>query len=168
MNNTVPTIGGPSISLQGVNPNGLFNPVIQTSEIPKVSCVADASRYPGRAGTQDVLLDQNDPEIAYFRLIDANGFVQVDRRRCLPEPEPTQEQINDARYLSRDEFRSFMDEFKSFREEMSQNVRVLTSAADTTVQPTDARYTCTNKSGGEYNKGNRGSKVTISNDKVSG
>ena len=93
MNNTVPTIGGPSISLQGVNPNGLFNPVIQTSEIPKVSCVADASRYPGRAGTQDVLLDQNDPEIAYFRLIDANGFVQVDRRRCLPEPEPSLEAL---------------------------------------------------------------------------
>lgn len=124
-NPTVPTVAGPNINLQGLNPNGIFSAVAQTAEIPKVSNVADASRYPAKAGTQDVLLDTNDPEIAYFRQIDVNGFVQVDRRRCVPEPEPTQEQLNDQKYLSRKEFSDFMEEFRSFRKEMTNNVRIL-------------------------------------------
>lgn len=157
MNTTVPTVAGPNVSLQGFNPNGMLNAYAHTSEIPKVSSVADASRYPGKAGTQDVLLDTSDPEIAYFRLIDVNGFVQVDRRRCVPEPELTQEQINDARYLSKEEFKSFIDEFRTFREEMSNNVRVL-AATTTAVSST------TNKPDGKYNKNDRGSKVSISND----
>ena len=148
-NTTVPTVAGPNINLQGINPNGIFSAVAQTAEIPKVSNVADASRYPAKAGTQDVLLDTNDPEIAYFRQIDVNGFVQVDRRRCVPEPEPTQEQINDQKYLSRKEFTDFMEEFRSFRKEMSNNVRVFAES--------DApSSTCnTNESS------SKGSKVTI-------
>ena len=123
MNNVAsPTVSGPVTNLQGLNP------LTFTTELPKVTCVADAKQYPGRNGTEDVLLDQNDPEIAYFRKIDTNGFIQVDRRRCLAEPEPTQEELNDKRYLSREEFAAFMDQFKSFREEMSENVRVLTAA----------------------------------------
>lgn len=161
-NGTVPTVAGPSINLQGFNPNGMISAVAQTAEIPKVGSVADASRYPGKAGTQDVLLDLNDPEIAYFRMIDVNGFVQVDRRRCIAEPEPTQEQINDARYLSKEEFKTFMDDFKTFREEMSENVRVLAAAATASTAANT-----TTKPNGSYNQNNRGSKVTVSNDKDS-
>lgn len=149
-NPTVPTVAGPNINLQGINPNGIFSAVAQTAEIPKVSNVADASRYPAKAGTQDVLLDTNDPEIAYFRQIDVNGFVQVDRRRCVPEPEPTQEQINDQKYLSRKEFTDFMDEFRSFRKEMTDNVRVFSAGAVTTPATIS-----------ESDSGNRESKVSI-------
>ena len=125
MNNVAsPTVSGPTLNLQGVNPLVAF-----TTELPKVPCVADAKQYPSKPGSEDVLLDQNDPDIAYFRRIDTNGFVQVDRRRCVPEPEPTQEELNDKRYLSREEFTHFMDQFDSFRKEMSENVRVLTAAA---------------------------------------
>lgn len=123
MNNVAaPTVASPMLNVQG-----LISP--QVMEIPKVTCVAEAKQYPSKPGTEDVLLDQNDPDIAYFRRIDTNGFVQIDRRRCIPESEPTQEELNDKRYLSREEFSNFMDQFKSFREEMSENVRVLTAAA---------------------------------------
>lgn len=153
MNTAIPTVAGPTIN---VNPLGQFTGVVQTAEIPKVANVADASRYPGKAGTQDVLLCSNDPEIAYFRLIDANGFVQVDRRRCIAEPEPTQEQINDSKYLSRKEFTDFMNEFRSFREEMNSNVRVLTATNQTTDD------TAADESYGKHNTNASGSKVSVS------
>ena len=123
MNNVAtPTVASPIINMQG-----LITPPIM--EIPKVTCVADARQYPSKAGSEDVLFDQNDPDIAYFRRIDSNGFVQVDRRRCISEPEPTQEELNDQRYLSRQEFAEFMAQFQSFREEMNANVRAISAAA---------------------------------------
>ena len=138
MNNIAsPTVSGPTINLQGINPNGMLGAVAQTAEIPKVSSVADAMRYPAKAGTEDVLLCTNDPEIAYFRKTDVNGFVQVDRRRCVAESEPTVEELNDRKYLSKDEFKSFTEEFKSFREEMNEHVRVL--AAAVTAKPNAGR-----------------------------
>ena len=118
-----PTVGSPMINFPGVS--------IPSVELPKVTCVADATRYPYKPGSEDVLLDVNDPEIAYFRKIDANGFVQVDRRRCVPEPEPTIEELNDRKYLSK-------DEFQSFREEMLEHVRVLTDTVTAAIANTSA------------------------------
>lgn len=142
MNNVAaPTVSGPTMNLQGFSPIAM--PI---SELPKVTCVADAKQYPGKNGSEDVLLDQNDPDLAYFRRIDSNGFVQVDRRRCIAEPEPTQEELNDKRYLSREEFTSFMDQFKAFREEMSENVRVLAATAAANQSGTGKSY------GKPYNK----------------
>ena len=126
MNNVAsPTVSSPTV-------NNLLSIGLSGTEIPKVQTVADASRYPAKPNSEDVLLDSNDPDIAYFRKTDANGFVQVDRRRCIPEPEPTQQDLNDARYLSREEFSNFMNEFAAFRKEMSDNVRVLTATATKT------------------------------------
>lgn len=89
--------------------------------LKSVSSTAEALQMPGLPSSQDVLLDTNDPEIAYFRQIDANGKVAIDRRRCVSEPEPTIEELVDQKYVSK----SDMDEF---REEMRQNVRELTES----------------------------------------
>lgn len=86
-----------------------------------VSSTAEALQTPGLPGSQDVLLDTNDPEIAYFRQIDVNGKVAIDRRRCVSEPEPTIEEIADQKYVSKAD----MD---AFREEMRLNVRELTES----------------------------------------
>ena len=156
-NVATPTVTAPTL-VPSLNPNGTLEALVKLNEIPKVSSVADAMRYPGKAGSEDVLLDTNDSEIAYFRQIDANGFVRVDRRRCIAEAEPTQQDLYDARYLSREEFREFMDQFKEFREEMNNNVRII-SATDTansnTTSPTTKQYSGSNKSvqnNKEFNK----------------
>ena len=150
MNNiATPTVSGPSVQIQGMNPNGTMNLIAQIVELPKVPCTAEAKNFYGKAGTQDVLLDTSDPEIAYFRQIDVNGNVLVDRRRCISEPEPTQQEINDKRYLSKEEFSLFMDEFKAFREEMNNNVRVFTESIDSTKSAntnTNKQYSGSNKS----------------------
>lgn len=104
--------------------------------IPKVKSTDEALRYPAQRSNEDVLFDENDPQIAYFRSTDANGYVQVDRRRCISEPEPTAEEIADQRYLSRSEFSNFIDSFNQFREEMMSNVRELTKSVQTTTATT--------------------------------
>ena len=129
-NIATPTVTAPTL-VPSLNPNGTLEAFAKLNEIPKVASVADATRYPGKAGSEDVLFDTTDPEIAYFRQIDINGFVRVDRRRCIAEAEPTQQDLYDARYLSREEFRDFMDQFKEFREEMKNNVRVQSESAGT-------------------------------------
>lgn len=96
--------------------------------IPKVSSTADALKYPTQLGNEDVLFDTNDPEIAYFRSTDVNGVVSVDRRRCIPEPEPTIQEMADQRYVSKDDFKEFLATFNDFRKEMTDNVRKLTEA----------------------------------------
>lgn len=128
---TSPGFAQPTINLQvpSVMPP-LFGP------IPKVKSTDEALRYPAQRGNEDVLFDENDPQIAYFRSTDANGYVQVDRRRCISEPEPTPEEIADQRYLSRGEFSSFIDSFNQFREEMMSNVRELTKSVQTATTTT--------------------------------
>lgn len=89
--------------------------------LQKVASTAEALAFRGMPGSEDVLLDTNDPEIAYFRQIDASGNVYIDRRRCVAEPEPTIEEIADQKYASKID----VDEF---REEMRTNVRELTES----------------------------------------
>ena len=135
MNNVAtPTVSGPSVQIQGMNPNGTMNLVAQIAELPHVGSTAEAKTYPAKAGTQDVLLDTNDAEIAYFRQVDVNGNIQIDRRRCVSEPEPTQQELNDKRYLSKEEFGNFMDEFKAFREEMRTSVRAISADTGSTAR----------------------------------
>lgn len=136
-NTIAPTVSGPTVQLQGINPNGSMNVIAKIEELPKVSSTSEAKYYPGKAGTQDVLLDINDNSIAYFRQIDVSGNVSIDRRRCISEPELTQEEKNDMKYLSKQEFKQFIDEFKSFREELSENVR---SIAESNNGKSNAKY----------------------------
>ena len=109
----IPTL---NLNMNGYQPYG---------PIPKVASTADAIKYPSQLGNEDVLFDTNDPEIAYFRSTDVNGVVSVDRRRCIPEPEPTIQEMADQRYVSKDDFKEFLATFNDFRKEISDNVRKL-------------------------------------------
>ena len=104
-----------------------------TGPLPSVNNTAEAMSYPYQINDQDVLLDKNDNEIAYFRSIDANGVVSVDRRRCVPEPEPTIEEIVDKRYVTKDDFATFIASFNEFRKEISDNVRKLAESGCNTT-----------------------------------
>lgn len=116
MNNAISGLTGYSPTINFQLP-GLAN----NGPLRMVSSTAEALQTPGLPGSQDVLLDTNDPEIAYFRQIDSTGGVAVDRRRCVAEPEPSIEEIVDKKYVSK----SDMDEF---REETRRNVRELTES----------------------------------------
>ena len=151
-NIATPTVTAPTL-VPSLNPKGTLEAFAKLNEIPKVASVADATRYPGKAGSEDVLFDTNDPEIAYFRQIDINGFVRVDRRRCIAEAEPTQQDLYDMRYLSREEFRNFMDEFKDFREEIRNNVRVQSESANTAASTSSS------------NKQRSGSNISVQSNK---
>ena len=91
----------------------------------------------------DIALPFIGKEIAYFRSIDVNGVVSVDRRRCKSEPEPTFEEIVDQRYVTKQDFAAFLATFDQFRKEMNDNVRELTNigagnaASDTTTAAND-------------------------------
>ena len=89
-------------------------------KIPKIKNTSEAERYPALPDSQDVLLDANDEYVAYFREIDANGFVHVERVRCVPEPEvQTFENVNGDKYVTASEFKEVVS---SLKEDM-ENVR---------------------------------------------
>lgn len=103
MNNLYPTL----------NLNGAF---ITGQTIPKVRGTDEASKYPTPPNTEVVLLDGADDTILYIKKTDANGYGTVTRCRYYEDPEPTQQEINDKRYIT-------IDEFNKFREEMLNAVR---------------------------------------------
>ena len=89
-----------------------FNPgaFVSGQQIPKVKGVEEAKNYPSPPNTEVVLLDADDNSVLYFKKTDANGYCTVDRHRHYPDPEPTQQEINDARYISVTEFNKFKED----------------------------------------------------------
>lgn len=109
----------PNITIQGLPTMQMTNGV---REIPKVKNTQEAKEYPSAPNTQDVLLDANDEYIAYFRQMDANGFPSIERVRCIPEPEMTQQQVDDQRYVTLDRFATFEAETKEALKNVQQSI----------------------------------------------
>ena len=96
-----------------INFNGAF---ITGQKIPKVKGTGGANEYPTPPNTEVVLLDSDDDTILYIKQTDANGYGTVTRCRYYEDPEPTQQEINDMRYIT-------IDEFNKFKEEMLSAIR---------------------------------------------
>lgn len=89
---------------------------ISGQQIPRVKGQDEAKNYPCPPNTEVVLLDADDETVLYFKKTDANGYCTVDRHRHYPDPEPTQQEINDQRYIT-------VDVFNKFKEEMLDAIR---------------------------------------------
>lgn len=88
----------------GMIPTIQFRNQLYSSQIPRVNGSSEAKNYPSQYGSEIVLLDSNDSSLMYIKNTDANGMVRVSRYRYYEDPEPTQQEINDSRYLTKDEF----------------------------------------------------------------
>lgn len=99
------------------------------TKLSSVKNTSEAERYPMGLNAQDVLLDANDPDIAYFRQSDQNGFVQVERCRCVPEPElvPTQ-QIDTSQYVTQDAFNNFANSMEEAIKNVQQSINDVLAA----------------------------------------
>lgn len=83
---------------------------IPGQQIPRVKNLEEAKNYPCPPNTEVILLCADDETVLYFKKTDANGYCTVDRHRHYPDPEPTQQDINDQRYISVDTFNKFKEE----------------------------------------------------------
>lgn len=86
---------------------------ISGQQIPRVKSIDEARNYPCPPNTEVILMDSEDETVLYFRKTDANGYATVERHRHYPDPEPTQQEINDKRYITVDTFNQFKEEILS-------------------------------------------------------
>ncbi|MBO7452564.1 MAG: hypothetical protein J6U54_19725, partial [Clostridiales bacterium] len=99
------------MSFTGLYPSFNFSiPNVNYISIPRVRNSEEAEKYPLGPNSEMVLLHASDDTILYFKKTDAQGFSTVVRYRYYPDPEPTQQEINDQRYVTIEEFNKLKEE----------------------------------------------------------
>lgn len=83
------------------------------SSIPTVSGSGEAKQYPSAFNSEIVLKDSNDDTLMYIKKTDVNGAISVKRYRYYEDPEPTQQEINDERYITKEDFEKQFTNFKN-------------------------------------------------------
>lgn len=79
--------------------------------LPRVSNTKEINDAPINAlNSEEVYLDKSDDTVLYIRRVDSNGKSEIKRYRFYEDPELTQEQINDKRYVTIEQFNTFKDE----------------------------------------------------------
>ena len=82
-----------------------------TTLLPRASSVKEVDEAPIIAlNSEQVFLNKDDNTILYIKRVDSSGNVNTTRCRYYEDPEPTQQQINDSRYVTIDEFNKLKDE----------------------------------------------------------
>ena len=114
--------------------------LIPGQQIPKVKGLEEAKNYPCPPNTEVVLLDSDDESVLYFRKTDVNGYCTVERHRHFPDPEPSQQELNDQRYIS-------VETFNKFREEILDAINRRSNGETTTTKKYDANRTNKQQSG---------------------
>lgn len=85
-------------------------PNINYISVPRVKSTEEAKQYPLGPNSEQVLFNSEDNSVLYLKKTDAQGFPSVERYRYYPDPEPTQQEINDKRYVTIEEFNSLKEE----------------------------------------------------------
>lgn len=97
----------------GIFPNlssQLFYPRMNNL-IPRVSSTKEVEDFPMTSlNSEEVYLNKEDDTVLYIKRVDANGKCTTTRYRFYPDPEPTQQQINDERYVTADQFNKFKED----------------------------------------------------------
>ena len=114
---------------------------IQGQTIPKVHGSSEANRYPTPINSEVVLLDDEDDSIIYYKKTDVNGYSTVSRKRWFDDPEPTQEEINDKKYLT-------INEFNEFKKEVLNGQRAILESINANTK--------SNNGSSEHNRSNDG------------
>lgn len=104
----------------GMVPAIQFPNQLYSNQIPRVNGTAEAKSYPTVFGSEMALLDSTDDTILYIKKTDTNGAVALTRYRFFEDPEPTQQEINDSRYLTKEDFDQ---KLSAFREEMLNAIK---------------------------------------------
>ena len=60
--------------------------------------------------SEQVYLNKDDDTIMYIKRVDSNGKISTTRYRFYEDAEPTQQQINDGRYVTIEEFNKLKEE----------------------------------------------------------
>ena len=85
-----------------------------TALLPRASSVKEVDETPiTTLNSEQVFLNKDDDTIMYIKRVDSNGKVTSTRYRFYEDPEPTQQQINDSRYVTIDEFNKLKEEILS-------------------------------------------------------
>lgn len=123
----------------GMIPTFQMPNMVGASSIPTVGNTEEAKSYPTAFNSEVVLKDSSDETLMYIKKTDVNGAISVKRYRYYEDPEPTQQQLNDERYITKADFELQMNNLKN---------DILNSI---------------NKSRGKYNNGNRSNDTTKEN-----
>lgn len=85
-----------------------------TTLLPRASSVKEVDETPiTTLNSEQVFLNKDDDTIMYIKRVDSAGKVITTRYRFYEDAEPTQQQINDSRYVTIDEFNKLKDEILS-------------------------------------------------------
>lgn len=88
----------------------LFYPKVN-GLLPRVSSTKEVEDFPMTSlNTEEVYLNKEDDTVLYIKRIDTNGKCTTTRYRFYPDPEPTQQQINDERYVTIDQFKQLKED----------------------------------------------------------
>lgn len=89
----------------------MMNNLRTSTLLPRVSNTKEINDAPINAlNSEEVYLDKSDDTVLYIRRVDSNGKSEIKRYRFYEDPELTQEQINDKRYVTIEQFNTFKDE----------------------------------------------------------
>ena len=135
--------------------NQLLYPQINTL-LPRVSSTKEVDDFPVTSlNSEEVYLNKEDDTVMYIKRVDANGKCVTTRYRFYPDPEPTQQQINDERYVTMDQFNklkehkhasNFYQMFNEYCSKMSNSLNDLPEyVKETRKEVVDMYSECTAK-----------------------
>lgn len=92
--------------------------LIAGQKLPRVKGTVEAEKYPSMPNSEAVYVDDKEEDIIYFKATDQSGMSRTVRYRCIEEPEPTLEDKMSDAFVTKEDFRSFVNEFREFRKEI--------------------------------------------------
>ena len=97
------------------------NPIISNPLLPRVASMKEVEDSPFPAlKSESVFLNKEDDTILYIKRVDPTGKCTITRYRYYEDPEPTQQQINDSRYVTKEDFDTFKRDILSSIQQQSK------------------------------------------------
>lgn len=85
-----------------------------TALLPRASSVKEVDEMPiTTLNSEQVYLNKDDDTIMYIKRVDSTGKTTTTRYRFYEDAEPTQQQINDSRYVTIEEFNKLKNDILS-------------------------------------------------------
>lgn len=98
-----------------------LNPIMSNPLLPRVASMKEVEDSPFPAlNSESVFLNKEDDTILYIKRVDPTGKCTITRYRYYEDPEPTQQQINDSRYVTKEDFDTFKRDILSSIQQQSK------------------------------------------------
>lgn len=103
--------------------NLLYFPKASTL-IQRVSSISEIEGMPiTTLNSEEVYLNKEDDTVLYISRVDSNGSRIIKRYRFYEDPEPTQQQINDSRYVTIEDFNKLKEDINAIMNQNKYNGR---------------------------------------------